>query len=168
MRFRPDDILVHPQHGLGRVIKLEKKQFDPGTRQEYYKIAIKAGTVWVPVEGTQSGLRKVTAKGDLDRYRDVLRSRPMPLSPNHKQRQITLVERLKESTFKAKCEVVRDLMAFQWIKPLNESSSNMLRRTHQVLCAEWAASEGLSISEATHEVDAILLEGKASYESIVV
>lgn len=167
MRFSPNDLLVHPQYGVGRVVKLEIKQVGSVTRQEYYEIAISTGTVWVPVEGHLSGLRKVTRKDDLDRYRVLLRSRPTPLAADHKQRHTTLVERLKESTFQAKCEVVRDLMAFQWTHSLNESSSMMLRSAHQFLCSEWAAAEGLSIAEATNEIDALLLDGKETHGSKV-
>ena len=163
MRFRMNDWLVHPQYGVGRVVKLEIKQVGPATRQEYYEIAISTGTVWVPVEGHPSGLRKVTAESDLGKYRDLLRGRPTPLAADHKARQTTLAERLKESTFQAKCEVVRDLMAYRWNKPLNESSSNILRSTRQGLCTEWAAAEGLSISDASREIDALLLEGKETY-----
>jgi RNA polymerase-interacting CarD/CdnL/TRCF family regulator len=163
MRFRANDLLVHPQYGVGRVVKLETRQFGPGTKQQYYEIAIPTGTAWVPVEGPASGLRKLTAKGDLARYRDVLRARPIPLASDHKQRQIALTERLKESSFQARCEVVRDLTAHSWDKPLNESSGNLLRNARLVLCAEWAAAEGLSLAEAMGEVEALLLEGKRAY-----
>lgn len=163
MRFQIDDRLVHAQQGVGRVVKLEMKQFGEGTTQEYYEIAITTGTIWVPVEGSSSGLRKITAKGDLDRYRVLLRGRPTPLAPDHKDRFQILAERLKESSFQVICEVVRDLIAFSWDKPLNESSSTLLRRNHQLLCAEWAAAEGQSLSKATHEVDTLLLEGKKTY-----
>ena len=163
MRFRANDWLVHPQLGVGRVVKLEMRQFGPGTRQQYYEIAIPTGTVWVPVEGTASGLRKLTAKGDVSRYRGVLRGRPTPLAADHKQRQIALVERLKESSFQARCEMVRDLTAHSWDKPLNESSGTLLRSARHVLCVEWAAAEGLSLAEATREVEALLLEGREAF-----
>jgi RNA polymerase-interacting CarD/CdnL/TRCF family regulator len=163
MRFQINDRLVHTQHGLGRVTNLEMKQFGQGEKQEYYEIAITSGTIWVPVEGSSSGLRNITTKGDLDRYRSLLRARPTPLAPNYKERHLSLVERLKESSFQATCEVVRDLIAYSWTKPLNESTSTLLRRTHQLLCAEWAAAEGQTLSKATHEVDTLLLEGKKTH-----
>jgi CarD family transcriptional regulator len=162
MRYRANDWLVHPQHGVGRVVKLETREFGEGTK-EYYEIAIPTGTVWVPVEGPAGGLRKLGTKGDLGKYRSVLKGRPTPLPPDHKQRQIALVERLKESSFQARCEVVRDLTAHSWDKPLNESSSNLLRSARLVLCAEWAAAEGLSVAEATREIEALLLEGRETY-----
>ena len=163
MRFRANDWLVHPQHGVGQVVRLETRRFGPGTSLEYYEIAIPTGTVWVPVSGPANGLRKLTPKGDLGRYRGVLKGRPTPLTADHKQRRIVLVERSKESSFQARCEVVRDLTAHGWDKPLNESSGNLLRNARLVLCAEWAAAEGLSLAEAACEVEALLLEGRETY-----
>jgi len=165
MRFKANDWLVHPQHGVGRVVKRVIKKSGQGSSQEYYEIAITSGTVWVPVEGSPSRLRRITPKSDLGRYRALLRSRPTPLATDYKQRQTTLSERLKESTFESKCEVLRDLMAFRWKKPLNEYGRNMLRDVRQLLYTEWAAAEGLSVTEAAHEVDALLLEGKETYRT---
>jgi len=163
MAIKVNEWAVHPQHGVGRVVKLETRQFDPGPKRLYYQFAIATGTVWVPVQGRPAGLRKVTAKGDLSRYRGLLRGRPTPLVADHRQRQIALVERLRESSFQARCEVVRDLTAHGWQRPLNESSSVLLRRARHALCAEWAAAEGLSLDDATLEVEALLLEGRKTF-----
>ena len=75
MRFEVNDWVVHPQHGVGRVVKLESREFDPGTARLYYEVAISKGTIWVPVDGPPSGIRKLTAKHDLAQYRSVLKSR---------------------------------------------------------------------------------------------
>ncbi len=164
MEYRVNDLVVHPQHGVGRVVKLETRQFGPGTKQRYYEISIPTGTIWVPVEGPPNGLRRLTSKGELGRYRGLLRSRPTPLASDHRQRQLALVERLRESSLQARCEVVRDLTAHSWNKPLNESSGTLLRNARQVLCAEWAAAEGLSLAEAAHEIEALLVEGRKLHE----
>lgn len=164
MLIKVNDWVVHPQHGVGRVVRLEMREFGPGTKRRYYEIAIPTGTIWVPVEGPVSGLRKLTSKSDLGKYRGLLRSRPTPLASDHRQRQIALVERLKESSFQSRCEVVRDLTAHSWQKPLNESSGVLLRSARHVLCAEWAAAEGLSLADATQEIEALLLEGRKTYE----
>jgi RNA polymerase-interacting CarD/CdnL/TRCF family regulator len=120
--------------------------------------------MWVPVDGSPGGLRKLTPKGDLAKYRGLLKSRPTPLATDHRQRQIEVTERLKQGSFQARCEVVRDLTAHSWHKPLTESSAILLRFANEVLYQEWAAAEGLSLLEATHEVEALLLEGKQTYK----
>jgi RNA polymerase-interacting CarD/CdnL/TRCF family regulator len=168
MRFNANEKVVHPKFGVGRVVKLETKQFGQRAKQEYYEIEIATGTVWVPVDGPSNGLRKITGEGELGKYRELLRGRPTPLAIEHKDRQDELVDRLSECTFQALCEVVRDLTAYRWNKPLNESSGNLLRNAHQVLCEEWAAAGKVSIAEANREIESLLLEGKQAHAINVV
>lgn len=165
MAIQENDWVVHPQHGVGRVVKLEARQFGAGTLRPYYEIALSNGTIWVPVDETTSGLRKLTPRADLAQYRRVLKSRPTPIVGDYRERQIRLSERRKLSSFRSRCELVRDLTAFSWEKPLTESSGILLRSAHDVLCEEWAVAEGLSPLDAAHEVEALLLEGRKLHEA---
>jgi RNA polymerase-interacting CarD/CdnL/TRCF family regulator len=164
MAIEVNDWVVHPRHGVGRVVKSEMRQFDSRDRQLYYQIALTTGTLWVPVGGPPSGLRKLTDRGELARYRGVLKGRPLPLPAEHRERRNVLVERVSEGSFLAWCEAVRDLSALGWRKALNESDTAMLRKTRGELCTEWAAAEGVSIMEATHEVENALLDGRKVHE----
>jgi RNA polymerase-interacting CarD/CdnL/TRCF family regulator len=161
--FEIDDWVVHPQHGLGQVVKLEKRQFGEEPAQLYYEISIPNGTIWVKAKGSTSEVRKVIEKDDLTRFRVLLKSRPKPLANDFRHRQIELTDRLKRGTFKARCEVVRDLSALSWQKHLGESNAKLLRIAHQALNEEWALADGVSIGEASSEVQSLLLEGKAQY-----
>jgi CarD family transcriptional regulator len=163
MRFQVDDQVVHPKHGVGRVVRLEERRFGQEATRLYYRVALANGTIWVPVDASDCGLRKLTSRRELPRYGSVLKSRPTPLSTNHRQRQLELLERMKLSSLQARCEVVRDLAALGWRKPLGESSAVLLRAAHAALDEEWAAVEGLTVHEATREVEALLLEGKRAY-----
>ena len=164
MTFEVNDWVVHPQHGIGQVVKLENRQFASGSKQLYYQISIPNGTLWVQVHGSPSGLRKLTSKGELSKYRDLLRSRPTKLTPDHRQRLIELTDRYKQGSFKAKCEVVRDLTAFGWYKPLGEANNTLLRTAHQALDQEWALAAGITLTEASREVETLLREGKQLYK----
>jgi CarD family transcriptional regulator len=163
MRFEVGDRVVHPKHGVGHVVRLEERHFGREDTRLYYRVAIENGTIWVPVGAPECGLRKLTSRGDLARYGNVLKSRPAHLSSNYRQRQLELTERMRMSSFRARCEVVRDLSALGWRKPLGESSAVLLRAAHEVLDAEWAAVKGLTVHEAAHQIEALLLEGKRAY-----
>lgn len=114
-------------------------------------------TVWTPVEAqATSGLRLVTPKSDLDHYRDLLESRPVPLHKNYKQRHLELVSRLNQGSFQVVCEVVRDLTAWGWRKPLNRTDTVTLKKTQESLYQEWATAAGISIPEAIKEVKSLL------------
>lgn len=160
MVFEIDDWVVHPQHGVGRVVRLKIRQFDSRSARMYYEISIPNGTLWVQADGSTCELRKITPKGDLAKYRDLLKSRPTPLSANYRERQIELADRMRQGSFRARCEFVRDLSAFGWYKPLGEGNATLLRNAHQALDEEWAMAVGVSLSEATNEVEALLQEGK--------
>lgn len=165
MPYQVNDCVVHPAHGVGHIVALAMQRFFDVEARLYYEIAIQRNTVWVPVDtGVASGLRPVTPKSELARYRRVLRSRPVSLILDHRQRHMDLLSHLKAGLFQNLCEVVRDLTARRWLKPLNEMDSRTLRKTHEGLCQEWAAADGVSVQEAAKEVDALLLEGRQAYQ----
>lgn len=164
MAFKANEQAVHPRHGIVRIVKQEARTFGGGPERQYYELEIPTGTVWVQVEDSASGLRQLISKGELAKYRKLLASAPVPLASDYRQRQAELALRQKDGSFEARCELVRDLTACTWQKTLNESFSFMLRSAHQAICAEWAVVAGVSIFEATDEVDALLLEGRKHYE----
>src|SRR5688572_434365 len=99
MTFEVGDQVVHPQHGLGQVVKLEAREFDSGVTRQYYEISMPAGsTVWVPVDLGTAGLRKPAERSDIDRCRKILASRPVPLADDSRFRQANLSARLKQGT----------------------------------------------------------------------
>jgi CarD family transcriptional regulator len=165
MSFKVGDSVVHPAYGVGQIVGLEAKRFFEADTGMYYEVAMQNGTVWVPAEMREMNhLRALTAKRDLAHYRGILKSRPTPLNQDHRQRQLELAGRLRQGAFQDMCEVVRDLTARSWRKPLREVEVASLRRARERLCQEWAAAEGVSMTEATHEVDALLLEARAAFE----
>lgn len=166
MAFQIDQQVVHPAHGVGRVVGLVTRRFAEATARQYYEIALVRSTVWVPVAADPDiGLRSLTPENELAHYRAVLKSRPSPLIPDHRQRHLELASRLRPGLFQNLCEVVRDLSARGWIKPLNEKDAVALRKTRDGLCQEWAATTGISVTDATDEVEALLREGRIAYQS---
>ncbi len=164
MIFKVDDWVVHPRHGVGQIVEIEDLQFDTRPSQPYYQISIPQGTMWVQVDASDSGLRKVATKDDLAACRDVLISRPAELAEDFHERQSALSERLLQGTLQARCELVRDLSALGWHKPLAEGIASIARVARQVLCEEWGMVEGVTHREASREVDRLLKECKSSYK----
>ena len=164
MILKVGDTVVHPIYGVGQIVRLEKRQFTGTGGRQYFEISTEKTTVWVPVETCEAlGLRRLTAKSDLATYRSVLKSRPISLDKDHSKRRRELTECLKQGSFQALCEMVRDLTALGWRRPLGETDTRLLRKTHESLCQEWAAVDGASVARATQEVDTMLLEAKRAY-----
>jgi CarD family transcriptional regulator len=157
--FEIGEQVVHPQHGVGYVVKLEERQFERGVIRQYYEISIPGGsTVWVPVDLSNSGLRRLALNSELAHCRKILESHPLPLAEDGKVRQSELVTRLKHGTIAAQCEVVRDLSAFVAHKPSSHfgAIAALLEATQSVLCQEWAIVEGITLIEATEEINSLL------------
>jgi RNA polymerase-interacting CarD/CdnL/TRCF family regulator len=155
--FEIGEQVVHPQYGVGQIVKLEDREFERGDIRRYYEIDIPGGsTVWVPVDRSDSGLRRLAHQSELARCREILKSHPLPLMEDGRVRQSALVARLKQGTLAAQCEVLRDLSAFVAHKPTYGTITGFLEAVLRVLCQEWAIVEGITIEEATSEIHDLL------------
>jgi RNA polymerase-interacting CarD/CdnL/TRCF family regulator len=160
MDFKIGDRVVHPRYGLGYVTHLAVKQFVQGEKRPFYEISFPGSTLWVPLSISTSGVRKLTVKSEIASCRRLLKAPAVALNIDPRSRQKELSDHLKEGTLTAHCEVVRDLTAYSWKKPLNGAMAAFLRTTQDVLCQEWAAVEGISLSEAANEIETLLESGK--------
>ena len=164
--YEIDDRVVLNPHGIGRIAGLVTKSFAPTGQQEYYEVATERSLVWVAVDRAEArGLRPVTGKAELDRFRGVLRSRPTVLNADHRQRRLELQTRERLGTFQSVCELVRDLTAYTWKKPLNDVDTATLRHAHTDFCAEWAAADEVTLAQANAEVAALLLETRQAWHT---
>ena len=167
--FNIDDFVVHPVYGVGQVIQIEERQFSEEEDRQYYKVVLDKLTLWIPVDAQELiGLRPVTARSDLDQYRNLLRSRPASMVFDQApQRHMELTRRLKRGSFRLMCEVVRDLTVMGRQKPLGRSDTTILQTTREKLLQEWATAAGISIAEATNEIDTLLQETSGSDREVI-
>ena len=158
MQFKVGTAVVHPVYGVGRIVKIEKKQFPDIKVRRYYQIDLSnRNTIWVPVEAQADiGLRLVTTNKDLDQYRRLLKSQPVILDSNDSKRPVALANRLKEGSFQVMCEIVRDLTASDEGKRLGTTNRSLLLKARESLCQEWAVAANISETEATQEIDSLL------------
>ncbi len=161
MPYQVNETVVLSGHGVGRVAALVSKRFNSTDPQQYYEVVTGRSTVWVAVATAAShGLRPLTSRAELGRCRELLRSRPTPLNNDFQQRRHELNGRQKLGTFQAACELVRDLNARTWRSALNDVDRALLDQARDGLCEEWAAVDGVSVSQANAEVAALLQEGR--------
>jgi RNA polymerase-interacting CarD/CdnL/TRCF family regulator len=159
--FEIGDQVVHPQHGVGQVVKLEDREFERGETRKYYEISIPGGSiVWVPVDLANSGLRSLADVSELAHCREILQARPLPLTQDGRGRQAELVARLKQGSLAVQCEVVRDLSAFVSHKSAYGTITAFLEAMLRVLCQEWAAVQKITMSEAMAEISSLLEQNK--------
>lgn len=162
MLFKPGDRVVHPTYGVGDIVRLEERQLAEASTRLYYVLAADRSTVWIPVDAP-AGLRRLTSPHDLDKCRALLQSRPAPLNADHRERRQLIGESLKTGSFQTLCEIVRDLAAFGWRKPLGDADATLLNRARESLCREWAAAARVSPEAASAEIGALLLKARQTF-----
>ena len=161
MIFTIGDKVVHPQHGVGQIVKLEDKEFESGVIRQYYEISMLGGsTVWAPVDLSTVGLRKPAKRSDIAQCRRILTSASAPLPEDLRTRQSSLLARLKQGTIVTFCEVVRDLYAYGEHKSLYGTIAGFFRVTQDVLAQEWSLVEGVTLLDAMEEINSLLAKGR--------
>ncbi len=166
MEFKVGDDVVHPSHGVGRIVGLEERELSPSGLRWYYVLAVGASTIWMPVQADGATvLRAVTSPQDLDQYRTILSGQPTLLNGDYKKRHLDLIERLTHSSFQVICEIVRDLSALGWSRPMGATDATMLKRVHENLWREWAAATGQSEQDIIREVESLLRAGRLAYQA---
>jgi len=111
MEYAIGQTLVHPAHGAGKIVDVEKIKFDDSP-QEYYvlRFAGKQLTVRVPFKRAEIvGLRMIMTKDKVKQVLTTLRAEPQLLPQDHKKRQ-KFLEEMIYSGFPVKiAEAVREL-----------------------------------------------------------
>jgi RNA polymerase-interacting CarD/CdnL/TRCF family regulator len=166
MSYKVGDRVIHPRHGLGQVTNLAVKQFVEGEKRPFYEISFPGSTLWVPLNLASTGIRKLTVKSETADCRKLLQAPAKPLNRDPRLRQTDLRNHLKIGTLTAHCEVVRDLTADGWKKPLSASLAAFLKATQEILCQEWAAVEEISILDATLEIESLLETGRQTNDRV--
>ncbi len=166
MPFSVNERVVYPTFGVGRITALVTKSFFDAESQLYYEVKGEHSTVWVQVdESNARGLRRLTRPDELAAFRSVLRSRPVALNPDFRQRQRDMRLRLKLGTLHDVCEVVRDLSGHSWPKALSGYDAEALRKSSDALAQEWAAADSISVAEASAEVTGLLREARQAFQA---
>lgn len=164
--FKVGDQVMHASYGIGQIAAIEEKRLSGRNSQLFYVVTISKSTVWVPVESDgASSLRLLVSHSALARCRALLKGRPSPLNANKQERFRELSDRLRAGSFEVVCEVVRDLTAHGWPKPLSESEASLLRKAQEAMCREWAAAAGVPTSQAGQEITALLQQGRRTHHA---
>ena len=151
MNYHSGDAVMHWMHGLGTVVRLEKRDLF-GKAAMYYAVQIGDLVVWVPADQELTHrLRPPTPKARFKRLLADLSTPGEELPQDRHQRKLILTEFLKDGRVESLVRVIRALMAYKKIHSLNDNDHNQLRRAEGSLTAEWGYI--LSITPLQAEVE---------------
>ena len=151
MNFHSGDAVMHWMHGLGTVVRLEKRDLF-GKAAMYYAVKIGDLVVWVPADDELARrLRPPTPKARFKRLLAELSNPGEELPQDRHLRKLLLIDLLKDGRAESLVRVIRALMAYKKIHSLNDNDHNQLRRAEGSLTAEWGYI--LSITPLQAEVE---------------
>jgi RNA polymerase-interacting CarD/CdnL/TRCF family regulator len=160
--FEVGDWIVHPNYGVGKISKIEKKHVNK-KKARYFRVEAEETTYWIPIENVEeSRVRKVISRSGFRKAIRLLKKTPEKMDPNYKQRQSRIKDVLSEGLLRSTIRLVRDLWARNHKKSLNDSERTALRKIMDNLAAEWAVVESISPKEASKELNRVLTQSQAS------
>jgi CarD family transcriptional regulator len=158
--FQVGDTVIHPAYGAGLVAKI-KKLPSLGSDKLYYSIELSdelKTNVWIPVQDAEvKGVRRPTPKSQLGQIWRVLRAGPEALSTDHKERYLSLQEKLRGGDIFCIAEVVRDMY---WkdhrVRRLTIAGKDLYERGLMLLTSEVAVMQDSDFTAAQAAIWGIL------------
>jgi CarD family transcriptional regulator len=154
------DKVVHPGYGPGVIKGIERRQVI-GEEKRYYVIDILTGgtTLMTPVAQAENvGLRPALSNAQVQRLLRALKESPNSLSPDFRERQTVIEERLKETDVFVTAEVLRDMNWYGQSRGLTKRDTQLLQRAEDLIAGELALIWDVEVSEATEQIQAVLAE----------
>jgi CarD family transcriptional regulator len=164
MQFSVGDKVVHPHHGPGRVVSVERRELMDGPKR-YYVIEIPGQglTVYIPAgKADGAGVRLAMSQSRLPRLLSMLRARPRLLPEDYKERQEQISAQLKTGRVMQLARVVRDLTWHRKIAHLTKTDTDYLKQGRDLLAAEMALASGDAVSDASKLIEAAMTAAMAS------
>jgi RNA polymerase-interacting CarD/CdnL/TRCF family regulator len=156
MNIQEGDTVMHWTHGLGKVVRLEERVL-AGEVILYYAIQIGDMTVWVPADDMlETRLRFPTHADEFQSLMGILSEPGEPLPENRRERKTLLVEWLKDGRAESRLRVIRSLVTYRQIRPLNAEEQALLKRSKNALLAEWSCAMSIPLSQAETQLHRLL------------
>jgi RNA polymerase-interacting CarD/CdnL/TRCF family regulator len=153
MDYRVGDQVMHWMYGLGKVVQIEERML-AGKSTLYYAVQVRDLTIWVPAnEGVPSRLRRPVPADEFEKSLSLLSAPGEPLPDDRQERKLQLQARLKDGLVDSICRVIRDLHAYkEQVRPLNENDQALLKRSQDILLAEWSFTLSINPFQAETEM----------------
>ncbi len=156
--FKAGENIVYPTHGVGRILTIEKFQYDLVEEQLYViQFFQDKLTIRVPfAKAKLIGLRNITSKPSMTRTLSVLKQKPKIKKAMWSRRAQEYDQKINSGDIKLLSEVVRDLFRKDDQTEQSYSERQMFQVAFERYTREFAISSGLKFEEASTKILEIL------------
>ncbi|MEL6584250.1 MAG: CarD family transcriptional regulator [Pseudomonadota bacterium] len=157
--FRPDDYIVYPAHGVGKILHIEKQEV-AGMELELFVISFEKDkmTLRVPTNKANSvGMRPLASLDLIDKALETLKGRARVKKAMWSRRAQEYEQKIHSGDIISIAEVVRDLHRADDQREQSYSERQLYEAALERLTREVAAVNGLDEGQAAQKVDDVLV-----------
>lgn len=157
--FRPNDFVVYPAHGVGRIVSIEEREI-AGMSLELFVISFEKDkmTLRVPTDkATQVGMRGLSTPDIVSKALETLRGKARVKRAMWSRRAQEYEQKINSGDLLAIAEVVRDLHRADDQREQSYSERQLYEAALERLTREVAAVSGLDEAGAQKQVDQVLV-----------
>ncbi len=156
--FKAGENIVYPTHGVGRILTIEKFQYD-FIEEQLYVIQFFQDKLTIRVPFAKAkliGLRNITSKPSMTRTLSVLKQKPKIKKAMWSRRAQEYDQKINSGDIKLLSEVVRDLFRKDDQTEQSYSERQMFQVAFERYTREFAISSSLKFDEASTKILDIL------------
>ncbi|PRX35099.1 transcriptional regulator, CarD family [Meinhardsimonia xiamenensis] len=162
--FRPNDFVVYPAHGVGRIVSIEKQEI-AGIELELFVISFEKDkmTLRVPTDkAAQIGMRTLSSPDIVSKAMDTLKGKARVKKAMWSRRAQEYEQKINSGDLIAIAEVVRDLHRTDEQREQSYSERQLYEAALERLTREIAAVSGFDEATAAAQVDEVLTSRAAA------
>ena len=161
--FRPNDFVVHPAHGVGKIVSIEEQEI-AGTTLELFVISFEKDkmTLRVPTnKAAEVGMRTLSSPDVVSKAMSTLKGKARVKKAMWSRRAQEYEQKINSGDLIAIAEVVRDLHRQDDQREQSYSERQLYEAALERLTREFAAVAGNGENAAAAEIDSVLV-GRAA------
>ena len=161
--FRPNDFVVYPAHGVGKIVSIEKQEV-AGFELELFVISFEKDkmTLRVPTnKATEVGMRSLSSPDVVSRAMTTLKGKAKVKRAMWSRRAQEYEQKINSGDLIAIAEGVRDLHRADDQREQSYSERQLYEAALERLTREVAAVAGSDETEAQKKVDSVLISRAA-------
>ena len=162
--FHPDEFVVYPAHGVGRIISIEEQEI-AGLKLELFVISFEKDkmTLRVPVQkATEIGMRSLSSPDIVSKALETLKGKAKVKRAMWSRRAQEYEQKINSGDLLSIAEVVRDLHRTDDQREQSYSERQLYEAALERLTREVAAVNGMDEANAQKRVDEVLVSRAAS------
>ncbi len=161
--FRPDDFVVYPAHGVGRIVSIEEQEI-AGLTMELFVISFEKDkmTLRVPTaKAAEVGMRSLSTPDMVSKALDMLKGKAKVKRAMWSRRAQEYEQKINSGDLLSIAEVVRDLHRTDEQREQSYSERQLYEAALERLTREIAAVAGGDEAVAQRQIDEVLLSRAA-------